>query len=167
MKATSSFKQGAAKLARESAARRFGRALQVVDELLQEWPDNPQLLVWRAELVQLQEGDDGPGLSEAKASLQRAAELQGSPDALIELGHFLFAVEDDARAACKQFDRAITQCKKFLKDALLGKAKALAELERRQEALACLAQAYWLESQNGKGPAEDILASFEDLRKAQ
>jgi hypothetical protein len=73
-----------------------------------------------------------------------------SPRTLIELGHFLDAAEDDAKTAETCFAKAITLCKRQLKEALLGHAKVLSELERRPEALARSTEAYWLQSRNGK-----------------
>ena len=50
-------------------------ALALVDRLLVDWPDNTVLLVKRAQLIQLQESEDGPSLEEARAMLERAADL--------------------------------------------------------------------------------------------
>jgi hypothetical protein len=151
MKSTSSFKRGVAKARREWLAKRYDRALAQVDRLLEEWADNPQLLVMWADLVQLQGGEDGPTLEDAKAAYQRAADLdQPSPSALLELGHFHYAVEDDAEKATQFFAKAINLCKSQLRQALLGQAKALAERDRKAEALACLAEAYWLETHDSK-----------------
>ncbi len=161
-------KRGLAQVRHQWGARRYDRALAEVDRLLQHWPDNPHLLTMRGNLIQLQENDEGPTLKDAKLALQRAADLdEESPRTLIELGHFLYASEDDAKAAAKRFAKAIRLCKRLLKEALMGQAKVLAELERRSEAVACLTEAYWLQSRNGKsagGRAEEkILEQLEAL----
>jgi tetratricopeptide (TPR) repeat protein len=167
MKPSKSLKRGLTEVRREWRAGRYDRALDMVGRLLENWPDNPHLLLLRAELIQLQE-ENGPSLDEAKATLQRAVALdEQSPAALIELGHFLLAVEADAQAASKCFDKAIALCRRLLKEALLGQAETLAELERQPDALACLAEAYWLQSHNGKstmGPNQkEILERLEAL----
>ena len=168
IKSSASMKRGLARVRHQWRARRYDRALAEVDRLLKNWPDNPHLLTMRGNLIQLQEDDQGPTLKDAKLALQRAADLdEESPRTLIELGHFLYAGEDDAKAAAKCFAMAIRLCKRLLKEALTGQAKVLAELERRSEAVACLTEAYWLQSRNGKsagGRAEEkILEQLEAL----
>src|ERR1700736_5456006 len=89
MKPVTALKRGLAKVRRDWQAGHYDRALAEVNRLLIEWPDNPHLLVMWADLIQLQEADDGPTLEEAKAAYRRAADLDSdSPAALIELGHF-------------------------------------------------------------------------------
>jgi len=75
MKPTSTFKTGLEKLRSLWKPGHFGEALALVDRLLADWPDNPLLLVKRAQLIQLQETENGPGLDEARAMLERAADL--------------------------------------------------------------------------------------------
>jgi tetratricopeptide (TPR) repeat protein len=171
MKPTTSLKRGLSQVRREWRAGRYDRALAEVNRLLEHWPDNPQLLTLWADLVQLQETTDGPSLEEVRAAYERAVELdEPSPAPLNELGHFLTAVEDDAVGASKCFDKAIAMSRRLLREALLGQAKALAELGRKPEALACLAEAYWLQTQNGKAAAGsehvDILERLKDLAVA-
>jgi len=171
MKPLSSFKRGVAEVRHDLEHGKYERALARVAKLLQDWPDNPQLLVMWADLIQLQESDEGPSLDDARAALQRASELEGpSPAALIELGAYYYAVDDDPAAANKTFDKAIRLCKRLLIDAILGRAKALGDLERSQEAFACLAQAYALQNQNGHVPGADtaeILEQLKGLSRAQ
>jgi tetratricopeptide (TPR) repeat protein len=169
MKLTASFKRGVAQVKREWRAARYDQALSAVNRLLQDWPDNPRLLTMWGNLVQLQSEESGPALDEAHASLRRAVELDDdSPGAWKELGHFLSAVEDDARGASRCFDKTISLCKSMLAEALLANAQSLSELERREEALGCIAEAYWLQSHNGKsngaGGAE-ILDRLNELAK--
>lgn len=169
MKLTASFKRGVAQVKRAWRGARFDQALSAVNRLLKDWPDNPQLLTMWGNLVQLQTGETGPTLDEAHTALRRAAELdEESPAAWKELGHFLSAVEDDACGASRCFDKTISLCKKLLAEALLANAQSLTELERREEALACIAEAYWLQSHNGKangsGGAE-ILDRLNELAK--
>jgi tetratricopeptide (TPR) repeat protein len=164
IKSSTSMKRGLAYVKREWRARRYDRALAGVDRLLKDWPDNPYLLTMRGNLIQLQEKDTGPTLDDAKRALRRAVDLDGeSPQALIELGHFLNATEDDVQAASDCFAKAIRLSERLLREALLGQAKVLVELGRRSEALACLTEAYWLQSRNGKagGPGDQEI--FEQL----
>jgi tetratricopeptide (TPR) repeat protein len=172
MKSLKSYKQGSAKIRREWVARRYEKALAEAARLLQEWPDNPSLLVMWADLIQLQAADRGPPLEQARAAYERAADLDSEGAApLIELGHFHYAVEDDASAASKAYAKAIERSKTLLIDALLGQAKALTELGRKPEALACLAQAHWLQSghsetSNGKA-REDIMRQFSEATQGK
>ncbi len=166
MNTVSQFKQGVARIRRHWNAAAYDRALAEVDRLLQSWPDMPRLLVLRAELIQLSD-ESAPPLAEAQASLRRALDFDDqSLDALVEQGHFLLAVEDDANEASKSFAKAVTVGMRLLREALLGQAAALAELDRRQEAFDCLAQARLLQSQNGtsrKNGDEDLLTRWEEL----
>jgi tetratricopeptide (TPR) repeat protein len=162
MKSIGTFKRGVTKVRRDWQEGRYEAALGEVDRLLSEWPDNPQLLVMRADLIQLQERTDGPPLEDAKAAYRRAAELEGKfPAALVDLGYFLYAVEDDAKAANKTFDKAIVACRRLLVEALLGRAKTLHEMGRVSEARACLDEAYMLRLRDPNGP--DLSRTFEEI----
>jgi tetratricopeptide (TPR) repeat protein len=169
MKSTASYKRGIAQIKREWRAARYARALSAANRLLKDWPDNSSLLTMWGNLVQLQSGESAPTLDEAQAGLRRAVELdEDSPGAWKELGHFLSAVEDDARGASRCFDKTISLCKRLLAEALLANAQSLTELERREEALACIAEAYWLQSHNGKtngSGGSDILDRLSELAK--
>lgn len=171
MTPTSSYQKNLEKARRAADQERYDLAFTQIDRLLQAWPDNPHLLVQWANLLQLQEDDKGPSIEDAKAALKRAVALdEQSPMPLIELGHYLYALDDDAEAASKTFARAITLCKSLLREALVGQAKALGELERKHEALACLAEAYWLQSHNGTAAngedSGEILEQLKDLALA-
>jgi predicted Zn-dependent protease len=129
MNAISSLRQGLEDVDRQWRAGHFAQALTQVDRLLEEWPSNPHLLVLRAELIQLQDTCEGPTLDDVKADLEHAVELDpDSPAPLIELGHFLLAVEDDAEAAVPCFQRAVDLCVRLLKDAQHGRDQAHQEL---------------------------------------
>src|SRR5262249_25621094 len=169
MKPLTTFKRGVAKVRRDWKEGRYEVALAEVDRLLKEWPDNPQLLVMWADLIQLQEQANGSSLEGAKAAYRRAAELdgEGSP-ALVELGHFLYALEDDAKSASKAYEKAIVAYRRLLIEALLGKAKALHEMERVTEARACLDEAYMLrlrdpERTDRSGTFEEIMGQLNEL----
>src|SRR4051812_46684863 len=106
MTPTRTYKQGLAKVRKLWEEEQYDQALARVEELLKTWPDNPPLLVFFAGLVQLQESTTHT-LEQAKAALVRAADLdEGSPDAALELGHFLDGVEDDPTAAVESFNQA-------------------------------------------------------------
>ena len=123
----------------------------------------------RSDLIQLQGDREGtPTLRDPKAGLLRAASLdQDSPAALIELGYFAYAVEDDSEAASGYFQKAIRLCRASLKVALLGRAKALAELERQVEAVASLKEAVAVPSHNGEMIDGDILRELFELQRSE
>ncbi len=146
MKSTAGYKRALAEVQSLLARRKYGEALANVDALMGDWPDQPALLVLRGELIQLQ-AEDGPPLEDAAAALKRAVALDDrNADAWLELGHFQFAVEDDAKAAEKCFSRAIGASSAALVAALLGRAGALEELGRKQEAFDCLSVARYLQN---------------------
>ncbi len=147
---------------------KFSEALAEVDALLEQWPDQPALLVLRGELIQLQD-ENGPPLDEAVFALKRAATLDPrNADALLELAYFQFAVQDDSRAAEKSFSRSISASSEALISALVGRAGALEELGRKREAFDCLLVARYLQSsestRNGSTEEQvDLFERFESL----
>ncbi len=152
-----SMKQKISKVQGLMAERRYDIALSQVEELMAQWPGNSQLHILWATIVQLH---DAPAhtLDDAKQSLQMAAALdESSPAAPIELGHFLDAVEDNPQAASKAFSDGIRTARRLLIDALLGQARALLQLNKREEAIACLIESLQLTSlsssaNRGKSP---------------
>ncbi len=160
---TSTFRR---KLSAVRAAERksdYAKALAGLDALIEEVPGNPSLLVRRAMLIQLLE-DGGLPLNEAKQALQVALQLdEKHPGALIELAQFQFAVEDDAAAATKTFQSAVGACSRLLVEALLGQAKALVEMNRREEAFDCLARVRWLQAASMDGHAASLNADDREL----
>ena len=76
----------------------------------------------RSDLTQLQDDEDGsPTLTDAKADLETAVAMdEDSPVALIELGYFVYAIEDDVRTALKHFQKAIPICRSHLKTRIIG-----------------------------------------------
>jgi len=163
MKAISGYKRGLTEVRALLRRRKQTEALAAVDALLIQWPDQPALLVLRGELIQLQD-EDGPPLEDAAATLKRAATLDDrNADAWLELGHFQFAVEDDAKAAEKSFSHAISAGSDALIAALIGRAAALDELGRKREAFDCLSAARYLQSAAAtkNGSATDDASLFE------
>jgi hypothetical protein len=152
MKRTASYKRKVTAVQALMADRKYSQALAEVDELLQEWEDQPALLVIRSQLIQLQE-DDGPPLDAAADALKRATMLyEKDSSAWLELAHFQFAVEDNARAAEKSFAKAVNASCETLIEALIGRAAALDELNRKSEAFDCLSAAKNL--QNAIAPSK-------------
>ena len=172
MKPLGPFKRGLARVRQEWRSGRYAAALAETSRLLKQWPDNPQLLVTWADLIQLQDAEEGPTLAEAKAAYRRAAVLDDqSPAPLIELGHYLYAIEDDAKAASPLFTKAVSLARRQLRQALMAQAKALMELDRKREAFGCLKEAIALESSNGKAAAgegeAEILDQLKELARSE
>jgi tetratricopeptide (TPR) repeat protein len=171
VKSTSSFKHGLARVRRAWLARDFAKALAEVDKLLKQWPDNPHLLVLWADLIQLQDTDGEPTIEGAKAAYRRAIALNAdSPEPHVGLGHYLFAVDDDPKAASECFAITVELCRSWLREALLAQAEALMELGRKQEAFDCRAQAHWLDKHNGKNSSgttgKKVLNRLDAARKS-
>lgn len=134
------FKQKLSQVNRLRADKDYDTALQEVESLMETWPGSPQLCVLWANLAQLQENPTHE-LSEAKQALQQAIDLdKGSPAASIELGYFLDNVEDDPQAAAKSFAEGVAAARKLLLEGLIGQAKALQQLGKKEEFLNCLAE---------------------------
>ena len=105
----------------------------------------------RADLIQLQDTEEGPSLEDAQAAYRRALAVDPeSPEPLVGLAHFLYAVEDDAKGANVCFAKAVALCRSWLRETLLAQADTLTEMGRKQEAFDCLAEAHWLQRRGGK-----------------
>jgi predicted Zn-dependent protease len=152
---------------------KYDRALKRLEELRATSPGNAQLNVLWAKLVQLQE-KPAHTLNDAKRALQQAVELdRQSPAAAIELGHFLDNVEDDPQAAAKAFAQGITAARHLLIEGLLGQAKSLIQLDKREDAVRCLVEAHQLantERSPKKGPfasrIEELLTELGQMQSA-
>lgn len=166
MKNTRSFKQRLTKVFRHRRAEQYDLALSEVEELLKSWPGNAQLYILWASLVQLTD-DPSHSLEDAKQALQRAVEFDtNSPAGPIELGYYFDNVEDNPRAASKAFSEGIRSARRLLMDGLLGQARALLQLDKREAALMSLKE--WLYLANIDNlPAdrwkESFAAKIEDL----
>ncbi len=122
----------------------YDAALAEVESLLHSWPGNAHLHILWASLVQLQE-EPKHELDEAKQALLQAVELdKDSPAAAIELGHYLDNVEDDPQAASKTYAQGVAAARRLLLDGLIGQAKALRQLDKKEEFLRCVMEALQL-----------------------
>ena len=173
MNGTSAFTKGLADILALVDEEKYDRALKKLEELKKNWPGSAQLQILWARLVQLQ---DNPTLSlaDAKQALQQAVELdKQSPAAAVELGYFLDNVEDDPQAATKSFAQGIAAARLLLIEGLLGQARALMQLDRRDEAVRCLVEAHQLadaERSPKKNPfasrIEELLTELGQLQSA-
>lgn len=153
MSRNQTFKKALSRISQLSAANQHDAALKEVESLLKTWPGNPHAHVLWASFIQLQDKPSGT-LDEVKKTLQEAIDLdKTSPAAVIELAHFLDAVEDEPKAAVKLYAEAIAQARHLLVEALIGQAKALLQLDKKAEALKCLVELLQLTgtASSGKG----------------
>ncbi len=142
----------------------YDAALAEVEGLLKDWPGNGHLHILWARLVQLQD-DPKNSLDDVRRALQRAVDLdRSSPAAAIELGHFLDAVEDDPRAASRAYAGGIAAARRLLIEGLIGQAKALLQLDKKEESLRCLLEVMHLmrfeptaKPGKSRGPAPEIV----------
>jgi tetratricopeptide (TPR) repeat protein len=167
MKSIHSFQQRLAKTFRHWEDREYQAALKVVDALLTECPANGQLHILWASLVLLQEETEHT-LDEARSALQRAVALEkDSPAGSIELGHFLDAVEDNPQAALKSFGEGIAAARRWLIAGLVGQAKALLQLDKREAALKCLMEAVYLLNMDSATAKDKATSAGVDLLMAE
>jgi hypothetical protein len=132
------FKQKLSTVSRLWDAKDYDTAFAEVESLRKTWPGNAHLHILWASLVQLQEGPQY-SLAEAKQALQQAMELdKDAPAGAIELGHFLDNVEDDPHAANRVYADGVAVARRLLIDGLIGQAKALRQLDRKEEFRRCL-----------------------------
>lgn len=114
----------------------YETALILLESLLSEYPFVTQMLIKKAELIQLlPETSELGELSDAQKALELAVEIDPkSVEAILELAYFHSAVLDQEKEAEKLFDRTIQICFEFLEDAYRGKIQSLISRDRREEA---------------------------------
>jgi tetratricopeptide (TPR) repeat protein len=141
MTSSQSIKKGISKIFGHWERGDYDQALTDTEVLLKNSPASSQLHVIWASLAQLQESP-GHDLQAIKSALEFAVDIdRDSPNPPIELGYFLDSVEDDPAAAAKAFSTAIARAERLLVDALMGKARALVQLEKEKEAARCMIKA--------------------------
>jgi hypothetical protein len=158
MKSSRTLKQGLARVQKLHRNGEFAKAFAEVEALMRDWPGSVALTLQWTTLAQLKEGDE-PSLDAIRRALESAVQLEpDAPAAGIELGHFLDAVEDDPRSAAKTFSEAAAVARRLLREALVGEAKALVQLDKKKEARRCLMELLPLSD-----PGEADTAELEDL----
>lgn len=129
-----------AKLADQVDSLFSARKFDEICVLLKQYDALPsELLLRKSAAIQLADDAAGYELEDAKSALVAATKIGlKSPLPWIELGHFMFAVEDNAAEALKCFERAEAMSIKMLGNLVIGHASALKELGRFDEALSML-----------------------------
>jgi tetratricopeptide (TPR) repeat protein len=97
-----------------------------------------ELLLRKAAAIQLAENSSGYQLDDARSALEQAAQKSSQAQAWIDLGHFYLAVDDKPAEALECFAKAQDVCSAIVADLAAGKAKALKDLGRDDEALDAL-----------------------------
>jgi tetratricopeptide (TPR) repeat protein len=123
-----------------ASAGRRGEAFRLVNDLLRDGPPSPELLVLRAQLIQLLTGDEcernpDATLESAEESLRTACAV--APDSarpLMELGYFEYAVIERSDDALEHFAAAERILEQDLRECLVGAARAYFDLGRPDEA---------------------------------
>lgn len=155
MSTVRAFKQGLAAVSRHWEGEDYDAALAKVEDMRKTWPGNSHLLILWANLVQLQEHPKS-GLEEAKQALVQAIELdKSSPAGHLELGQFLDNVDDNPQAAVKAYAEAVAQARQLLIEGLIGQARALLQLDKKDAAFRCLGEI--LAVQRYEGPLTEQL----------
>lgn len=86
-------------------SKRFDEALSLIEKNGEGFL-SPQVLVLKGKCIQLAADTTHP-LIDAKKAFQSAIELDETyADAWIELGYYVLCVEDNAKEACKIFEKA-------------------------------------------------------------
>jgi hypothetical protein len=112
-----------------------------------EYELSPRFAVLKSVAIQLSDNSYGYSLQDAEHSLLDALKSdENYINAYIELAYYYYAVDDDAQKALIFFDQAISKSKGYLREAIIGKAKSLVDLDREKEALLCLNERFVNES---------------------
>lgn len=113
---------------------RFKEALEQIEAVQQQGYEDASLLVLKALCIQMSEGE-AHTLQDAKATLEQAASLQeDGAEAQLELGWYLYNVDDDAKAAHPVFQGAIESLKAQLTSSVIGAVKSIREAESDEAA---------------------------------
>jgi hypothetical protein len=122
-------RQGFADLRALHGVQEYRAAFELVTELLQTFPGCAALWIDRGNLIQLAHDlPESLTLEDIESSLQCAQVLaprDAEPD--IELGHFHYAVMDDARRGDEHFAKAEAKALDHLREALEGRLKCARE----------------------------------------
>ncbi len=108
--------------------------LELIEEAVAEYPDNPQLWCCRGDLIQLASLDANYELEDALKSYERAVEIDPlNAEAYESIGYYEDAIMDDPASAESRFRKAIERGAG--RDSYYGLASVLAQLNRAPEAL--------------------------------
>lgn len=131
-----SHKDFAAILEKKFKTEDYDGALGSLRELEKERPLSARELVVKGRLVQLASEDASAGLHEAEAAFKAALEIdEGYVPALLDLGWFYYAVQDDSQKAIDFFRKAASINAEHLLEAVRGTAECLVELESAEVAV--------------------------------
>ncbi len=156
MRSTQNYRTRLAQISRLWAEQDYDAALSNVEDLSSQWPGNAHLRVLWSNLIQLQHKPQHD-LSEARQALRQAIDLdETSPEAAIELGHYLHNVEDNARGAAKAFSAAAANARSLLVEALVGEARALIELGKKEDARHRLLEVLHVTGASGASQSSDV-----------
>ena len=115
------------RLRQKIRAKDIGSALLEIQELEQTVKMSPRLLVLKAMCLLLSE-EDGP-LEDVESALRAALSLDDEyVDAYLELGWFLYAVQDQTTEAQAAFDRALHVLRKLNCEVIRGLLACAEEL---------------------------------------
>lgn len=102
---------------------------------------HPELLTLKAQCLQTTAEPISASLEEIQKSLEDAIALDEAYfPAYVELAYFQLNVMDNAEAAFPLFEKAIEIINRVATEAILGKARCVAELKSKNEALDCIEQ---------------------------
>jgi hypothetical protein len=114
--------------------KRFDEALSLISSIEKSRNLTFSELLLKGRSIQLASGNGTPPLGEAERAFIQILEQDGDyVPALLELGWFYFAVENDAMRAMPLFERAISLSLEQLKEAIRGKKECLEELRQGEE----------------------------------
>lgn len=110
-------------------AHRFDECLDEFSRIEQRRLLLPNELVQRGRCIQLSSREEG-SLEDAEEAFRRALDLDSEyVPALLELGWYHYAVEDDAATALGFFKRALAVIEGYLKEAKQGEEECLIEIQ--------------------------------------
>ncbi|HEY0553122.1 MAG TPA: hypothetical protein VGG20_02590 [Thermoanaerobaculia bacterium] len=123
------------KLKALAKAHEFEKALALLSAIESERKLSVAELIVKGLCIQLASGVGTPPLSEVEGAYLEALKQDDEyVPALLELGWFYYAVEDDAERALPLFDRALAGSLGQLKEAIKGKKGCLEEVQSDEAA---------------------------------
>ena len=106
-----------------------------LNRLEKDRPLHPMELVWKGRYIQMGSGAVISDYREALPAFREALDIDDVfVPALLELGWFYYAVENNAKMALPFFDKALAVCLDQLREAIRGKQGCIEELQSSEAA---------------------------------
>ena len=122
--------------------KKYNEAILIIEKLEIANPINPKILILKARCIYMSDSKNKYTLNDVKKLYKKVLELDNNHiEALIELGYFYYANDNNPNKAIPYFTKAIKLNKNFLIDSIKGIVKCFEETKSVLFALSYLKEA--------------------------